>query len=206
MTTSASVRDAILQSARQARRWGWPGAIAVALLAAGAAVALVVVPRFEDRLIETRAAADAAERLARRSRGAGQNAAALADPVGTWRAALPEGAGRQRRIATLLALAEANGLVPQRTEFRFSTDSALGVARYRVTLPVTGRYSAVRSFVDGALAADPALLLDSVRLSRSSAQVSAVQAELGFSLLMRNDAADPLQPTPVASLARPGSP
>ncbi len=195
MSRRASMRAGMTRRLRQARRWGWPAPIAAALLVAGALAVLVVVPRLERELAGAQAAADAARRLASRPLASGREPERqAADPIGDWRAALPAGSERQTRVAALLSLAAASGLVPKRVEFRFAIDGALGIARYRIVLPVTGRYDSIRRFIDSALVADPALLLDSVRLARASAQATEARAELGFSLLMRTQAAETREP------------
>ncbi len=166
-----------------------PWLLALALLTAGVAINLFEVPREERLLLQARLASDAAQRDARASRPAAPTStSAPTQDLDRWRAALPPPAARQPRVAALLALAGADGLVHKRVEFRYSSDPALGVARYRVTLPLTGRYSSIRLFIESALAADPALLLDSVRLTRSSGLASDVAAQFSFSLLMRSEA------------------
>ena len=67
-----------------------------------------------------------------------------------------------------------------RTEHRLA--SADGLERLRVNMPVTGSYAQVRRFIAAALAHDPALSLDAVKLRRASPMAAEVEAELQWSL------------------------
>jgi hypothetical protein len=109
-------------------------------------------------------------------------AAATALPVSVqqWQAALPAAAERQQRLADLLELSIRLELNGARTEHRLST--AEGLERLRVTMPVTGSYAQVRRLISAALAHDPALSLDAVKLRRVSPMSADVDAELQWSL------------------------
>jgi hypothetical protein len=63
-----------------------------------------------------------------------------------------------------------------------------------LSLPLRAPYAALRRFMAAALAADPALALEAVRLARGEAQSGLVQAELTFALASSNS---PNQPLPL---------
>jgi transcriptional regulator with GAF, ATPase, and Fis domain len=167
------------------RRWGWPGAVGALMLALGTAVLLWQVPleqqsqaQWDSRLRQARAAA----RLARSPLAAPTQAA---DPQAQFLAAFPPQAQRQQRLAAVWALAQQQSLVLRRSEFRASADERLGLARYRISLPLEGSYSAVRAFIESALLQDPALSVDRLRLDRSEPGSPTVRAELQLSLWSR---------------------
>jgi len=154
---------------------GWPGVAGLAALLL-AAVAIVMGQRWDSR-----AAALQAE--AKQLRAKAQPAAAAASAplsVQQWQASLPPSSDRQQRLADLLELAIRLDLNGARTEHRLST--AEGLERLRVTMPLTGSYAQVRRFVSAALAHDPALSLDSIKLRRVSPMATDVDAELQWSL------------------------
>jgi Tfp pilus assembly protein PilO len=100
--------------------------------------------------------------------------------VQQWQAALPAASERQQRLADLLELGIRLELNGARTEHRLAT--ADGLERLRVTMPVTGSYAQLRRFIGAALAHDPALSLDAIKLRRVSPMAVEVEAELQWSL------------------------
>lgn len=154
---------------------GWPG------LAGLAALALAVVAVLLGQRWDAQAAALQAEARVLRTK-ARPAAAATAAPVSVqqWQAGLPPSSDRQQRLADLLELAIRLGLSGARTEHRLSASE--GLERLRVTMPVTGSYAQVRRFIGAALAHDPALSLDAIKLRRVSPMSADVDAELQWSL------------------------
>ena len=179
---------------------GWASGL---LLGTAAILWLGVVPHEERALAEARAAAGSARQTARASRAS--MAPRRADPAAAfirWKAALPFAGDRQPRVAALFALAESSGLKLQQAELRYTSDTATGIARYRVSLPLAGSYAALRRFASAALSSDEALLLDGLRLSRASARAADLQAEFSFSLLMQAEASTPADGRQVQTVAR----
>lgn len=156
------------------KRLGWPG------LAGLAALLLAVAAVMLGQRWDTQAARLQDE--ARELRAKARPVAAASAPVSVqqWQAALPASGTRQQRLADLLELAIRLDLNAARTEHRLAT--AEGLERLRVTMPVTGSYAQVRRFIAAALAHDPALSLDSVKLRRTSPVAAEVDAELQWSL------------------------
>jgi hypothetical protein len=181
---------------------GWrastrPRAQRHALLAAGLVWTLVVVAQ-AVWLPDQREAVDTlrddtlrAQQQVRalQARAAGAPAgAAPRSPVEAFRAHFPAAADNAQRSARLLALARRHGLEATRAEFGHGVEPSLSLTRYRVTLPLQGRYGRLRAFVADALAADPALQLDALSLRRADVGAGALEAQLQFTLLSREDA------------------
>jgi len=154
---------------------GWPGLAGLAALAL-AAVAIVLSQRWDARA--TMLQADARQLRAKATPAAAAASAPIS--VQQWQASLPASTDRQQRLADLLELAIRLDLNGARTEHRLST--AEGLERLRVTMPLTGNYAQIRRFVGAALAHDPALSLDSIKLRRVSPMAADVDAELQWSL------------------------
>jgi Type II secretion system (T2SS), protein M subtype b len=159
---------------RLVRALGWPGLAGVAALLL-AAVAVAAGQRWDAQAVALQAEA-------RELRAKARPAAAAPAPLSAqqWQAALPTAAGRQQRLADLLELGMRLELNGARTEHRLST--ADGLERLRVTMPVTGSYAQLRRFIAAALANDPALSLDAIKLRRASPLSAEVDAELQWSL------------------------
>jgi hypothetical protein len=154
----------------------WPG------LAGIAALAVAVIASVLGQRWDTQATALQLEARQLRAKAAPMSAAAAAPVISVqqWQAGLPPSADRQQRLADLLELGIRLELNAARTEHRLST--AEGLERLRVTMPVTGSYAQVRRFISAALAHDPALSLDSLKLRRASPMAAEVDAELQWSL------------------------
>ena len=102
-----------------------------------------------------------------------------------WQANLPPAAERQQRLADLLEMGLRAGLASSRTEHRLTVDAASGLERLRISMPVSGGYAQLRRFIGAALAHDPALSLDSLKLRRTTPVAAEVEAELVWSLHSR---------------------
>ncbi|PZR24937.1 MAG: hypothetical protein DI538_27765, partial [Azospira oryzae] len=154
---------------------GWPGvAGAVALL-------LAALLAWQGQRWDAQAAALEVEVRQLRARAAPARAAAAVPlSVQQWQATLPPASERQQRLADLLELAIRLDLNGARTEHRLSQGE--GLERLRVTMPVSGSYAQLRHFISTALAHDPALSLDAIKLRRSSPLTADLDAELQWSL------------------------
>ena len=161
------------------KAWGWPGAASLALLAvAGGAAGYEAYCRGLQRQASVQV-----RQLEVRLRALAK--APVVAPASTragWLASLPVSEARQRRLADLLEAAIREGLNATHTEYQLGVDQAAGLERLRITMPIQGSYAQIRQFVGTALAHDPALSLDSLRLSRSSPQGSQIEAELVWSV------------------------
>lgn len=89
-------------------------------------------------------------------------------------------------LASFLQQAPAAGLSLDRGAYQWSTEKSARVARYQLTLPVSGSYPAVRKFIDSALAAVPAAALTGITLERPNVGDERVSANLRFEIFVRN--------------------
>jgi hypothetical protein len=161
-------------------RLGWPGLVGlVALMAAAACVLLA--QRWDAEASASRARA---EQMMRRMSSVAVPVRAADAPLApkAWLAQLPAAALRQERLADLLELAIRNDLSSARTDYHLATDTGLGVEHLRVSMPVSGRYAQLRAFIEAALAQDPGLSLDELKLQRAGPQSDRVDAEMVWSL------------------------
>jgi hypothetical protein len=135
-----------------AGRLGAPGLLGLMLLAAAGALAL-----HGHALIEKANALEA--HLA-----AVAHATAQAPVAPSSRPALPPAREAPTVLAGLFEAARHAGLTLDEGNYRVTTDHPAGLLRQQITLPLSGRYPAVRDFLAQALNRHPSLTLDSLRL------------------------------------------
>jgi hypothetical protein len=171
------------------RTWGWPAALGLALIAAALCAAWLVTPSIDHaaELLH-----EEAQALRKQTLWQARTGSAPTDDLASaqaFRGTFPLPGRRATRVSALLALAEEQGVVVRRGEFRYQPEPALGLSRYSLSLPAEGSYSALRAFVAEGLRRDPALALDGLRLGRDEAAAGGLRADLRFTLYMRIDAA-----------------
>jgi len=123
-----------------------------------------------------------------------------------WRSGLPDASAADLRLAELLDSALRHGLTVARSQQQWrelapaaqpgaaAQAAAIaaaepGVSALLLTMQVEGSYADLRSWVGDALAADPQLALDALRLQRPTAASAQFSAELQWALLQRAAAA-----------------
>jgi hypothetical protein len=184
-----SLRTSPRDSLAQARGWGWPFVTGAVGLALAGGIALGLAPALRRESDAVALDADAAAHRAARSGAALREARAIGPTSDRFVAGFPGADERQARVAALLALAVHHALELRHGEFQLGRDKATGLARYVVTLPLSGSYVQLRAFIEEALGSDAALSLDRLRLRRATASASVVEAELTWSFYMQPRAA-----------------
>lgn len=184
-----------LPSGRRPALPSWPVRAGGVGLALAAVLALGITPSWQ---------ADQARAAAQRSASA-RPAAALRTPAPPmedattrlWRA-LPTPDQSPQRIADLTRLARQHGVTIDGTRLGRTAAPADAATLPAQQLPLSmaahGPYPAVRRFVAEALQHDDALLLDRLRLSRTSPTAAEVAVDLQWALLQRAPAASGAAP------------
>lgn len=171
----------------------WPVWAGLAMLAAAAALALGSTPRWQARTAARLAELQRPSQASGAERGH-ETPLAPAQPAAPL---LPDSAASPRRARALGALASRLGLSVLQTREQLDTAGHL-----LLTQSGQATYPALRGFVERALAADPALALDRLRLQRSDPVGAEVGFELQWTLLHRAAPAPPAA-MPAAVAARP---
>lgn len=89
-------------------------------------------------------------------------------------------------LRTVYAVAEREQLELLQGSYRLSDDRVLGLAQYRISLPVRGGYPQIRRFIAGVLDEIPALALEDVTFQREKIGDGAVEAKIGLTLHLRS--------------------
>jgi hypothetical protein len=97
------------------------------------------------------------------------------------RSALPQIAGEIFKLAT------AAGVTLDRGRYELTPLHSGHLARYRMTFPIKGRYPAIRHFIDSTLTSVPSAAVEDLRIERKTAGDDSVEAELGFTVFVRNE-------------------
>lgn len=88
-------------------------------------------------------------------------------------------------MSKLYNAATQQNLALEQGEYRLAPERDSKLTRYDVTLPVKGGYLQIRKFLAQSLTEMPALALESVSFSRQRADESMVNAQLQFTLYLR---------------------
>jgi Tfp pilus assembly protein PilO len=156
---------------------GGVGLAALGLLAGALLFLLLVLQPLEARKDLLK------ERLVARgnSAAAGSSVAQTAEKLGALYAFLETRDEPTQLLAKLHGAGAAAGVELRAAEYRLQKTGAR-IERYEITLPVTGTYAQIRSFIGRALSEIPALSLDQVNFRRQRVDDTQVQAEMRVTL------------------------
>lgn len=182
--TALALRMRLLQGRLALGRFGWTNLAAVALLLAGAAACLVLLPDLEDQLVARQESlADLQTRLRREIRQGPVTPPAPSN-LGAFRAALGDVREADQALKTIFAEADHQLLALDEAEYRLTYDKAGGFYAYSVRLPVKGGYLALRMFAEQVLLALPYASLDEIAFKRRAAGETEIDARLRFTLYL----------------------
>lgn len=163
------------------RDWAWLAPACGVLLLAAAGLHWGVSPRWQAQAEDSFERAAASARVVRVGDSAG-TATQQRESADSALAALPHESGLAKRLNNLLRVAVEHGLRLGDAEVSYPANDVTGTVRWRVALPVQGRYADLRLFMQAALAADPSLSLEQLRISRLRVDDAEVQAQLVWAL------------------------
>lgn len=178
-TPIAATLDAFRRRLRAAAdRLGTPGLVGAAVLAACVGYyAGSVRP-----LVAQIESLDAAAAQPQRPR---TPAADPAEPVRRFAAAFPDEREVAPLLARLYAIGEREGVRLAQAEYRFVEADALGMVQYRLSLPVSGSYPRIRSFVGAVLSEVPWAAVTQIGLQRERVGQGRIDARIEVTLHLR---------------------
>lgn len=181
---SVSAMDWLAYFASRLGAPGWLGVIL--LLGALAGWGLVVRPLAADaESLDAQGRALAARAAGSRAARPEAAPAVAAKPLAER---LPDTVRGTLVIADLFAAAKKSGLELDEGNYRMAADSATGVVRQQISLPLIGDYPALRGFIAAILARHPSLVLDGLSLSREGPGTGELEAEVRLTLYLREGA------------------
>jgi len=161
-------------------RTGRPGLLGIALLLA-AALFLVTT----HLPVASEVAALRAELAAAQGQARAPAADEVADPV-TAISALPARSDMPEILRDLFGRAAQARLAVDTGKYEVSATKGSRAVRYRIAFPVRGPYPQIRAFLDGTLAAMPAVALDGLVLERRSIGDGNVEAQIRMTVFTRS--------------------
>jgi len=183
--SALALRVRLLQGRLVLGRFGWTNLAALALLLAGAAACLFLLPSLEDRLIARREAlTDLQSRLRHEVRQGAAAPQVAPSNLGAFRANLGDVHKADQALKTIFAEADRQLLVLDQAEYRLTYEKAGGFYAYSVRLPVKGGYLALRIFCEQVLLALPYASLDEIAFKRRAAGETEIDARLHFTLYL----------------------
>jgi Tfp pilus assembly protein PilO len=164
-------------------RLRWPGLLGAALLVVAVGFALFGVQPARERLQALEAQrADLAARAG--SPQAQREPATQRSQLADFYAFFPLTETVPETLGKIQRAAERNDLTLAKGEYKLAEERDFRLARYQVTLPVTGAYSQVRGFVNDVLDAVPSAALEELTLKREAIGDDALEARVRFTLYL----------------------
>lgn len=169
------------------RRLGAPGWLGLVLCGATVVfLAGVVAPALEQRIRLDADLADAQEKLSTCTSGAA--ALSPAQRLASFYGEFPTAERVPDELARLFKFAEAHNLTLDVGEYALVRSQGGRLDQFRITLPIKGQYPDIRAFASEALAAVPALSLESVALRREKVADNTVDGRVVFLLFVEHGA------------------
>lgn len=166
------------------RRLELPALLGVALLLGGVGFAALVVQPLERRhatlLEQSRSAAQSKGRAERNMMRVSSAEGRLASFYAFFR--------RDDHVtdylAKLYAVAGQAGVEPRVADYRLVEPRSMRLAEYTISMPVTGTYGQVRTFIERALDETPVLVLDHASVRRKRVADVQVEADIRFTVFI----------------------
>ncbi len=98
---------------------------------------------------------------------------------------LPHEEERFALVKRVLIAAERNGVLPQHADYKLETEPMTKVVRYQMSLPLKGDFARIQAFLVEVLNDNRSLAIDALNVKRESAERGDVEAQVQFSVLMR---------------------
>ncbi len=157
------------------RDLGWPGMASLALVAVAVVFHLVAIRPLEQRSQRLDA------QLSRPSVDTDQLKRVSASRHGEFYKFFHRPERADELLAKVYGIATASGLQLRAADYRLSAGTQ-PLTRYQITLPVSGTYTQIRSFLEAALAEIPVMSLDHASFRRKTANEGRVDTELVITL------------------------
>ena len=173
-----------------AKRWlinlRWPGLVGLGLLLLAAVLGVVGIHSTRQRLHElTQETTSLSSRLG--NRGAVSVPITGRSQLSNFYAFFPLTQNVPELLGRINHAALQHALVLQKGEYKLSREAEFRLARYQVTLPVSGDYAKVRGFVNDVLEAVPSAALEELTLKREAIDLPELESRVRFTLFLGTD-------------------
>ena len=173
------------------RRWssrlGWPGAVGAGALAIGLALYFSVLLPAQQRLDAARLSAGSMNaRIARASLALNDSARPIDEQLTAFYRIFPSAHDSTDWIGKIAAIAQRNGLAVQQADYKVNRDKIGRLTRIQMSLPLSGEYPRIRSFLSGLRAEIPIVSLEQVEFERQKVGDQTIVAKVRLVIFLEN--------------------
>jgi hypothetical protein len=171
------------------RHWlpllGWTGIVAIGLLAICLTFYVTTIRPMQARSVASEHHANSErERLANASDAAHGGNATPREQLTEFYHFFPTEKSSPIWLEKLVVVAEKNALSLNDGEYKVTQDKIGQLMRYKITLPVRGKYTQIRKFLASLRTEIPVIALENVQFERGNIIDSAVQAKIKLVLYL----------------------
>ncbi len=171
---------------RWLRRIGWPGMLAIGILAMCPAFYFSAVSSEQARLTAARhSAASLHKQLVLAGKSVKDEVLSPDDQLAAFYHEFPTEGCSPQLLEKLVVLASNHGLSLNDGEYKTTQDKVGKLVRYQMTLPVQGEYPQIRKFLAALPTELPAIALENVQFERPKIADPKVEAKIRLVLYLR---------------------
>lgn len=173
------------------RRWaglvGWPGMLAIGVLAICPAFYFSAIRPAEERLTQARDSVAASQRLQLSSKMADGKAHTPAQQLEAFYQIFPQENSYPQWLEKLVSVAEKHGISLNEGEYKATRDKVGRLVSYQITLPLNGQYPQIRSLLADLPLELPAVALKNVQFERQKVASPNVEARIRLVLFLERE-------------------
>lgn len=171
------------------RRWlrflGWPGVLAIGVLAICPAFYFSAIRPMQERLDMARhSAISLHEQIALDSKALNGKAHTPAEQLAEFYQRFPSERYSPQWLEKLMALAESRGLSLNEGEYKATRDKVGRLVHFQMMLPVKGEYPQIRKFLADLPSELPIVALENVQFERQKVADPSVEAKINLVLYL----------------------
>lgn len=171
------------------RQWlpllGWPGMLGIGLLTICIPMYLATIRPMQIRLdVAQHNEAAASANIENKNIAKHRSSDTPSEQLIEFYKFFPTEKDSPEWLAKLVTVAEKNGLSLNEGEYKVTQDKVGKLMRYKITLPVEGKYPQIRKFLGSLPVEIPALALENVQFERKDIVDATVQAKIKLVLYL----------------------
>ncbi|MBZ0106405.1 MAG: hypothetical protein K8H84_12345 [Sulfuricella denitrificans] len=172
---------------RRAALMGWPGMLAVGVLAICPAFYFSAIRPAQERLTLARHSVAAAQQLKLSGTASDSKAHTPAAQLEAFYRIFPQENSYPEWLEKLGSVAESHGISLNEGEYKATRDKVGRLVSYQITLPLNGQYPQIRSLLAALPAEIPAVALKQVQFERQKVASPNVEARIRLVLFLEHE-------------------
>lgn len=163
---------------------GWPGIVAIGILVICPTFYVSTIRPLQERLSVSQRLESSLREQALKGFETQKNVTTPAEELEIFYKYFPSEKNSPHLLGKLVDVAEKNGLSLNHGEYAVTRDKVGQLIRFRITLPVQGKYKQVRKFLGSLNTEIPNMALENVQFERKDIQDADVQVKIRLLLYM----------------------